>query len=177
MKVAGPMTLLLKSNRWRIGFALALLAADIGICNFIFFSIQFCPFWIIGECLKSAMDRPGWRVALIKISIPTVTMGLVLGNGIVQYRISEANAAKIISACQEFFIVNGGFPNALEELVPRFLPSIPRASYSYYGDFVYDAWNREHRDRNPKMDRAYLSWTAGLRRTVYFGPRDSEQPN
>jgi hypothetical protein len=40
-------------------------------------------------------------------------LGLVLANDAVQYRIGKANAAQIITACEEFHAANGKFPQTL----------------------------------------------------------------
>ena len=48
------------------------------------------------------------------------------------------NAARVIAACDEFHAANGRFPNTLDELVPRYMPFIPRAKYCLdHGEFCY----------------------------------------
>lgn len=48
------------------------------------------------------------------------------------------NAARVVAACEEFRAVNGRFPRTLNELVPQYLPSVPRAKYClHYGEFAY----------------------------------------
>jgi hypothetical protein len=94
--------------------------------------------------LKNTIQRPGWGLALLRIAIPALTLGLVLANDAVQYRIGKANAPRIIAACEQFHADNGEFPKTLDDLVPQYLPSIPRAKYCLtYGEFVY--WNRDGR--------------------------------
>jgi hypothetical protein len=86
---------------------------------------------------KNASRRPGWKLALLRIAIPALTLGLVLTNATVQSRITEANATKIITACNEFHTANGRYPTTLDELVPKYMPSVPRAKYCLDGKFLY----------------------------------------
>jgi hypothetical protein len=101
-------------------------------------SILICPIWFFFSILKNAIQRPPWSLAIIRIAIPPLTLGLVLINFAVQCRIAEANAARIIAACEEFHIATGNYPKTLENLVPRYLPTIPRAKYCLgLGHFQY----------------------------------------
>ena len=103
-------------------------------------SFMFCPLWFLISILKNAIQRPGWRLALLRIAIPAATLGLALANDDVQCKIGEANAPRIVAACEEFRAANGRFPKTLDDLVPAYLPSIPRAKYCLdYGEFRY--WN------------------------------------
>jgi hypothetical protein len=88
-----------------------------------------CPIWFVVSVIKSAIQRPGWTVALVRAAIPLVTFALVLGNSAVQSRIAKANAERIIAACEKFRADNGRFPDTLDELVPAYMPFIPRAKY------------------------------------------------
>ena len=124
--------------RVSIGGALVLLALDAAFSGSYLMSILFCPMWFWVSILKNAIQCPGWRLALLRMAIPAVTLGLVLANDEVQYRIGKANAPRIIAACEEFHAANGTFPKTLDELVPRYIPSVPRAKYCLmWGDFVY----------------------------------------
>ena len=127
-----------------ISGALVLLAWDAAFTGSFLVSLMVCPIWIVVSILKNAIQRPGWRVALLRIAIPALTLGLVRANEAVQYRIGKANAPRIIAACEEFHAASGKFPKTLDELVPRYMPSIPRAKYCVaYGEFSY--WNNEGR--------------------------------
>jgi hypothetical protein len=121
-----------------IAGALILLTWDAAITGSFIFSYLICPIWFLVSVLKNAIQRPGWKIALLRIAIPAVTLGLVRANEAVQYRIGEANAPRIIAACEEFHAANGRFPKTLDELVPQYMPSVPRAKYSLlYGEFEY----------------------------------------
>ena len=117
-----------------------LLFWDAAISGSYVMSILVCPIWFIVSILKNAIQRPGWRVALIRIAIPPLTLALVLANDSLQYKIGKANAPRIIAACEQFHSANGRYPKTLNELVPQYLPSIPRAKYCLMlGEFMY--WN------------------------------------
>lgn len=124
--------------RVSIGIASVLLAWDAAFTGSFLLSFLVCPIWLLFSILKNAIQRHGWRLALLRIAIPALTLGLALANNAVQLRIGEANAPRIIAACEEFHAANGEFPQTLGQLVPRYLPSIPRAKYCLaYGEFLY----------------------------------------
>ncbi|QSQ24212.1 hypothetical protein JY651_04375 [Pyxidicoccus parkwayensis] len=58
---------------------------------------------------------------------------------------ARKNADAIIAACRAFQAKHGRFPAALEELVPDFLPELPRAKYAgpHFG-FTYDGDSTRH---------------------------------
>ena len=123
--------------RISIATALGLVVLDAVLGGSFVFSIVVCPIWFFFSIGKNASRRPGWKLALLRIAIPALTLGLVLTNAIVQSRITEANATKIITACKEFHTANGRYPTTLEELVPKYMPSVPRAKYCVDGKFFY----------------------------------------
>jgi len=54
---------------------------------------------------------------------------------------SRTNAERVIAACRAYEKANGKLPEGLEDLVPAFLPAVPRAKYVLsYGEFSY--WSR-----------------------------------
>ena len=51
---------------------------------------------------------------------------------------AQAHATQLIHACHAYKAKYGGFPDRLQELVPEFLPSVPRAKYVLvWGEFTY----------------------------------------
>jgi hypothetical protein len=125
----------IKASIWG-AFVLLFLVAVLNGSFLLSFLV--CPIWFLVSVLKNAIQRPGWRLALIRIAIPALTLGLVLANNEVQCRIAEANAPRIIAACEEFHAANDKFPKTLDELVPRYMPSVPRAKYCLVdGEFRY----------------------------------------
>ncbi|MCX7424759.1 MAG: hypothetical protein NTW96_03900 [Planctomycetia bacterium] len=124
--------------RVSIGGACLVLAWDVAFTGSFVLSFLVCPIWFLVSILKNAIRRPGWGLAILRIAVPALTLGLVLANNAVQLRVAEANAARIVAACEEFHAANGTFPKTLDELVPRYMPSIPRAKYCLdYGEFLY----------------------------------------
>ncbi|WP_224242389.1 hypothetical protein [Hyalangium gracile] len=65
---------------------------------------------------------------------------------------ARQNAERIIAACRAFERKEGRLPEKLEELIPEFLPSLPRALYDgpHFG-FTYDAAS--------EPPRHVLGWT------------------
>ena len=125
-----------------IGGAFVLLAWDAAFTGSFLMSNCVCPIWFVFSILKNAIQRPGWRLAFLRIAIPALTLGLVLANDAVQFRIAKARAARVVTACEEFHVANGKYPRSLDELVPRHMPSIPRAKYCLvFGEFRY--WNMD----------------------------------
>lgn len=123
-----------KASSWG---AFALLAWDVAFWGSCLLSVVVCPIWFLVSILKNAIQRPGWGIAVLRIAVPALTLGVVLANNAVQLRIAEANAARVVAACKEYQTANGQFPKTLDELVPRYLPSLPRAKYCLTGEFLY----------------------------------------
>jgi hypothetical protein len=58
---------------------------------------------------------------------------------------AQHHAAEVIAACQAYKVRHGIFPAALQQLVPEFLPAVPRAKYTLaYGEFTY--WASSEKD-------------------------------
>jgi len=124
--------------RGSIGTAVVMVALDAVLSGTYILSAIVCPIWFLLSVVKSASNRPGWILALIRITIPTLTFGLILTNNAVQFRIAEANAARIVKACEAFHAVNGKYPKTLGELVPKYMSSVPHAKYCLaFGEFLY----------------------------------------
>ena len=133
--------------RVSIVIALILLAWDAVLNGTYILSAMVCPVWILFSVVKNLSQTSHWKLTLVKIMIPVFTLGLVLANDSVQSRIAKANAARVVAACEQFHVDYGRFPQSLDELVPRYIPSVPRAKYCLdYGRFLY--WNY---DGNPML--------------------------
>ena len=51
---------------------------------------------------------------------------------------ATTHAARVIAACRAFEVRHGMLPDRLEDLVPEFLPNVPRAKYTLaWGGFTY----------------------------------------
>ena len=119
--------------------SLALLAFDAGFCGSLLMSWIFCPIWFLVSLLKNAIQRPGWGLALVRIAIPVLTLGIVKANSDFQLTVAETNAQRVVAACETYRAANGEFPKELEELVPQYLNSVPVAKYCLgpWGHFYY----------------------------------------
>ena len=118
--------------------AMLLVVVDAVLGGSYLFSILACPIWFLVSVIKNLIELPGWSIALFRIAVPALTLGSVLGITAIQSKIADTNAKRIINACEEFHDANGRYPHTLDELVPRYLGSIPRAKYCLmFGDFWY----------------------------------------
>jgi hypothetical protein len=87
--------------------------------------------------VKSAIHRPGWGLALTRILIPALTFLFVRANDTFQLRVAEANAQRIVAACEKYHAAKGRFPKRLDELVPEYMNSVPVAKYCLGSGFSY----------------------------------------
>jgi hypothetical protein len=110
-----------------------------------------CPIWFLISLVKAIKKRPGWKVGLSKIMIPVLTLAIVGGNAALQFKIANANAERIITACEQFRAATGKYPDDLDQLVPKYLSSVPRAKYA----LSFDGFRYSNRDGNQ-----HLMWTA-----------------
>ncbi len=109
--------------------AAVLLAWDGAINASFLMSYLSCPIWFLVSIVKNAIERPGWKLALVRIGIPALTFWLVRVNSDFQLRVAEANARRVVAACEDYHAANGRFPEKLDELVPQYLNSVPLAKY------------------------------------------------
>lgn len=126
-----------RATKGSIGAAVVLLAWDVGMTGSFLMSTLFCPIWFLVSLLRSEKERLGWRLALVRIGIPLLTLGLVWANNKLQLGIAEANAQRVVSACEAYHAAHGEFPETLDELVPKYLKSVPVAKYCLQGRFLY----------------------------------------
>ena len=114
-----------------------LLLFDVVFEGSYLLSILACPVWFLMSVVKNVIVRPGWRLALSRVAIPVLTLGIVLANTALQWKIADANGEQVAKACEDFHAASGHYPKTLDELVPRYLPSAPRAKYCLRGEFLY----------------------------------------
>ena len=69
--------------------------------------------------------------------MPLLTFAIAFGNGNLQWKISDSNAERVIEACEEFQVANGRYPDNLDELVPKYLSSVPSPKYCLVSAFFY----------------------------------------
>jgi hypothetical protein len=117
-----------------------------GVSGSFMFSVLVGPVWFLVGIGKAIMRRSNWRFALARILLPVVTIGLTSGNTSLQRNIARHNASEIIEACEHYRAVTGEYPERLEDLVPAYLHSIPRAKYALgMSTFQYFPGPNSHR--------------------------------
>lgn len=113
------------------------LFGDVASEGFYVWSLLICPLWFLISVVKNLLRRPGWRIAALRVAMPLLTFGIAISNANLQWRISDAHAEQVIKACNEFQTANGRYPAKLEDLVPKYLVSVPCAKYCMMGKFSY----------------------------------------
>jgi hypothetical protein len=126
-----------RSVRGSIGAAAIVLTFDVVLSGSFLVATLVCPIWILVSLLKSAIQRPGWGPALTRILIPAMTLMFVRANDAFQLKVAEANAQRIVAACEKYHAANGRFPRKLDELVPEYMNSVPVAKYCLGSGFSY----------------------------------------
>jgi hypothetical protein len=137
-----------KSLRGGLILACVLLLMD-GASGNCLFSLSTGPIWfLIGILIgtwRSIRRRGNWRLTLARILLPIVTVALAVGNASLQKSITRHNASEIIVACEHYHAATGEYPYQLEDLVPAYLHSIPRAKYALVMDtFQYFRYQNRH---------------------------------
>jgi hypothetical protein len=114
--------------------AAVVLFWDVGCEGFYTWSVITCLPWLLISGIKNAIQRPGWGIAVLRVAMPLLTFAIAYGNANLQWKISDANAQRVIKACEEFRVANGRYPGKLDELVPKYLSSVPPAKYCLFMD-------------------------------------------
>lgn len=123
-----------KGSLW---LAAVVLLWDVGIEGFYGLSLLICPLWFFISFCKNIIWRPGWGLAVFRVAMPVLTLAITVNNAHFQWNVSDTNAERVIKACDEFHLANGRYPKTLDELVPKFLSSVPPAKYCLLGKFWY----------------------------------------
>ncbi len=129
-----------RSVRGSVGAAAILLAWDVAFTGSCLMSSLLCPIWFLVSLIRNAIQRPGWRLALVRIGIPALTLWLARVNNDFQLAVANKNAQRVVTACEKYHAVNGKFPRTLDELVPQYMNSVPVAKYCFAWDrFFYSS--------------------------------------
>ncbi|MBX3412984.1 MAG: hypothetical protein KF708_09880 [Pirellulales bacterium] len=129
---------------------------DVVMSGSFLFSFLICPIWFLVAVVLVLVQRPNWKVGAARVLFPVVTGILVVANSSLQGRIARANAARVIQAVDQYHQANGDYPEQLEDLVPQYLSSVPRAKYCCsQGAFAY--WGAERTDYMASQ-RPILVW-------------------
>lgn len=119
-----------QGSLWIAGLVLLF---DLGLEGARLLSTAICPLWFLISLLKNIIKPPERSVAIFRISLPVLTFAIAMANGELQWKISDANAERVVKACDEFRVVNGRYPKTLDELVPDYFPSVPPAKHCMLG--------------------------------------------
>ena len=79
------------------------------------------------------------RAHVAAAGVWVVVLFAVAGFSRFNLRLAEARSQTVIAACRQFERDHGRLPIELEELVPGYLPRLPRADWTLLGDFRYAA--------------------------------------
>jgi len=83
-------------------------------------------------------DRTLVRFHAARIGVYLLMAVAIVGTIYVNNRIARHRAERVIAACRQYETQYHRLPDRLQELVPKFLPSVPRAKYTLlFGDFTY----------------------------------------
>lgn len=107
--------------------ALVVIFFDVVVSGCYFFSALLCPIWCIVSAARAGLQQPGLGVAAARVLIPIITGLLAFANYSAQRMVAMGNAQRVIEACERYHKANGAYPERLDELVPQYLNSIPRA--------------------------------------------------
>jgi hypothetical protein len=122
-----------------------LLALDVLLYGSFLFSFFVGPIWLLFAIAKAIVRRNNWALALKRVLIPLITLGVVFGNAWLQSRVARVNAELIIDACARYKTNTGVYPAKLGDLVPGYMRSVPRAKYALlWGDFFYMDYKDQH---------------------------------
>jgi hypothetical protein len=78
------------------------------------------------------------RLHAARVGIYCLMAAAIIATIYVNNRIASRQAERVIAACRQYEAKFHRLPDSLQEVVPEFLPGIPRAKYTLlYGDFAY----------------------------------------
>lgn len=115
--------------RGSIKGAMALILIDVVLLGSYIITIYLGAIWFVLCFVKRLPKEVGIKLAVIRTSIPVVTMLLVFTNFQVQYVIALEKGNRIAVACKKYRSINGKYPDRLDDLVPQYLSCIPVAKY------------------------------------------------
>ncbi|MGA8049533.1 MAG: hypothetical protein WCA09_05090 [Burkholderiales bacterium] len=122
-------------------------AIDVSDGSFLF-SFAVCSIWLLFALLVAVINALGkvreWGALFTFAAIPFVTLLLVLGNSLLQNWVARTNAKEIAQASEQYRAKNGVYPSTLDDLVPGYLRSVPRAKYALSGKFEYAIFSGRH---------------------------------
>ena len=88
--------------------------------------LLYLVFYLIPLSLMSIRNKPRLKYFGYKAIIYTILVAASLGFHAYDISLAEARSREIITAVDKFYQEQGTYPGALENLVPAYLPGIPR---------------------------------------------------
>ena len=126
-------------------WGLAVLAYDAANGSFLL-SMLVCPLWLLVSLVRSTWRKSGWGVALARAAIPVSVLAVALVNDSFQRGLATERAEQVVCAIRTFREEHGRYPNDLQQLVPKYLPFVPRAKYAItFSAFFYAGGGGESR--------------------------------
>lgn len=126
--------------------ALVFSQGILGLFSVLYALAVLLPLWLAARGDDRELAERRGTLALTYGILGIAVLGTVLFNN----RLATRRAERVIAACQRYKVDNKVYPETLEELVPKYLPSVPKAKLAFmYSDFFYSASPDHHR----------LTWT------------------
>lgn len=101
----------------------------------------FVAIWLIIISLpRSFLARyaPVRTLRLRNIAIYLGAVALIVVFNVINNRVAQARAEKLVAAVEAFHAKTGFYPRTLQELVPTYINGVPRAKYSLaFNQFMY----------------------------------------
>lgn len=118
--------------------ALVVLFLDVACDGSYLFSALICPIWFVVAIVRNITQRSSPGVIAARLLMPIIIFLLVIANSSLQKRIAMDHGAQIVQACKQYREATGSYPKRLNDLVPRYMSSIPMAKYCLsQGEFMY----------------------------------------
>jgi hypothetical protein len=103
--------------------------------------------------------EPLSKKPLAKAVIYSLCFAAVVSTIVTNNKLAKSRAETVVSAVKQYKAKYRRYPNALQALVPEFLPSVPLAKYSLlFNDFTY--WRRVGHGGSETDDYATLFYVA-----------------
>jgi hypothetical protein len=113
-----------------------------------FISVILCIVGVLYFPLRAIavrQDGARFKLRLSKAAISSVAGFAALGTIVYGNVIARERAEKLVVAVEQFYAKHSRYPERLEELVPVFIPAIPRAKYVMIADrFSYSVSGSRH---------------------------------
>ncbi len=91
--------------------------------------------------IGGALGRRSSRDALVQLAAFLLWIGFAVGivaSVAFQAKISRARAERVVAACRAYHEAEGRYPDELGALVPKYLPTVPRARVAFaFDSFLY----------------------------------------